>query len=150
MDSLPYTLWQAQNAVHRLVQEAVDDLGVTVTQLGLAVHLGKLGALSASDMSRGFRITPQSVSTALTRLDALGWVDRKPHPVHGRVVLFTLSETGHEGAREGSARMALVTERISGMLGADRGERLITGLRAVLQGLEGDDRPMEMLWPIRA
>lgn len=148
-DSLPYILWRTQNAVHRCVQEAIKDLGVTVTQLGLAVHLHKLGPLSASDLARGIHITPQSVATALARLDKIGWVEHQPHPVHGRVVLFNITERGLQGVREGSARMAEVTKRVTAVLSNDGPDTVIRELRRILLELEGSDRPMELLWPIR-
>jgi DNA-binding MarR family transcriptional regulator len=134
--------------VHRCGQEAIKDLGVTVTQLGLAVHLHKLGPLSASDLARGIHITPQSVATAMAQLAKIGWVERQPHPVHGRVVLFNISERGLKGVKEGSARMAAVTERVTGVL-TEGGDPLIRELRRILLELEGSDRPMEALWPIR-
>lgn len=148
-DSLPYILWRTHNAVHRSVQNAISDLGVTVTQLGLAVHLHKLGPLSASDLARGIHITPQSVATAMARLDKIGWVDRQPHPVHGRVVLFNISERGLDGVREGTRRMAEVTERVTAALSNDGSETVVRELRRILLDLEGSDRPMELLWPIR-
>ncbi|GAA2229404.1 MarR family winged helix-turn-helix transcriptional regulator [Herbiconiux moechotypicola] len=148
-ESLPYTLWRTQNAVHRYIQGAIEGLGVTVTQLGLAVHLDKLGPLSASDMSRGFRITPQSVATALARLDKIGWVERRPHPVHGRVILYELSPAGLEGVRVGSQRMAEVTERVNAVLSPEGSRSVVLELRKILLELEGSDRPMELLWPIR-
>ena len=148
-ESLPFVLWRTQNAVHRSVQGALEGLGVTVTQLGLAVHLQKLGPLSASDLSRGYRITPQSVATALAHLDKMGWVERRPHPVHGRVVLYTISDAGLTGVREGSVRMADVTGRISSVLSADATAAVTAGLGGILAELEGTDQPMQQLWPIR-
>ncbi|KRE23314.1 MarR family winged helix-turn-helix transcriptional regulator [Agromyces sp. Soil535] len=149
-ESLPYTLWRTQNAVHRFVQSEVEDLGVTVTQLGLAVHLHKLGPLSASDMSRGFRITPQSVATALARLDRIGWVRRQPHPVHGRVVLYTMTDVGLRGVNEGTKRMAGVTARVAGIVSdSDAEEAVVSELRRILHALEGSSRPMELLWPVQ-
>lgn len=147
-NGLPYTLWRTHNAVNRVLHDAVKDLGVTVTQLGLSVHLNQLGALSASDLSRGIHITPQSVATALNRLENLGWVTRRPHPVHGRVVLFSLTDRGRDGVREGSARMAEVTKRVTSVL-PDAGADTVRELRLILLELEGSDRSMEPLWPIR-
>ncbi|WP_345066702.1 MarR family winged helix-turn-helix transcriptional regulator [Leifsonia kafniensis] len=148
-NGLPYTLWRAHNAVNRVLHDAIKDLGVTVTQLGLAVHLDQLGALSASDLARGIHVTPQSVATALARLDKLGWVNHQPHPVHGRVVLFTLTERGREGVRDGSARMAEVTDRMTSVLSDGGAETVVRELRRILVELEGSDRPTETLWPIR-
>lgn len=148
-DGLPYTLWRTHNAVNRVLQDAIKDLGVTVTQLGLAVHLDQLGALSASDLARGIHVTPQSVATALARLDKLGWVDHQPHPVHGRVVLFSLTEQGRQGVRAGSARMTEVTDRVNSVLSEGGSESVVSELRRILLELEGSDRPMEPLWPVR-
>ncbi|TFV95171.1 MarR family winged helix-turn-helix transcriptional regulator [Leifsonia flava] len=148
-ESLPYVLWRADNAVNRHLLGAIKDLGVNVTQLGLAVHLDELGPLSASDLSRGIHVTPQSVATALSRLDKIGWVEHQPHPVHGRVVLFTITDRGREGVREGTARMAKVTDRLTGTLSSGGADHLIVELRRILLDLEGSDRPMEALWPIR-
>jgi DNA-binding MarR family transcriptional regulator len=148
-EGLPYTLWRTHNAVNRCLQDAIKDLGVSVTQLSLAVHLHQLGPLSASDLARGIHVTPQSVATALARLDKIGWVDREPHPVHGRVILFSLTERGREGVRDGSARMAEVTQQVTSFLSDGGTESVIRELRRILMELEGSDRPMELLWPIR-
>lgn len=147
-DSLPYVLWRTQNAVYRILQHALTDLGVTVTQLGIAVHLQKLGPLSASDMSRGFRITPQSVATALAKLEKIGWVERRPHPIHGRVILFNVTEKGSAGVAEGSVKMAAMTDRVNAAMSSGASESVVASLRQILLDLEGSDHPMQLLWSI--
>ena len=148
-DQFTHVLWRAQNAVHRRVQEALDALGVTPTQLGLAVHLDELGPLSAADLSRGFHIAPQSVGTALNRLEKLGWVHRRTHPVHGRVVLYELTETGLAGTARGRQAMA----EANGTVQADLSEadlNVLTGLlRRITAGIDGPDVPVTSMWPVR-
>jgi DNA-binding MarR family transcriptional regulator len=146
-DSFTHVLWRAQNAVHRSVQAALDELGVTATQLGLAVHLEELGPLSAADLSRGFHIAPQSVGTALSRLEKMGWVERRAHPVHGRVVLYELSDKGTDGAAQGRARMAAVNEQITRVLSRGELDDLIASLRRVIVEIDGPDAPIRSLWP---
>lgn len=146
-DSLPHLIWRAQNAVHRGAQAAVEDLGVTVTQLGMAVHLDELGPLSASDLARGFRITPQSVTTALSRLEHIGWITRTPHPVHGRVILNTLTDAGRRGVREGRARMASLHAELEQALVEAEATGLRSDLRRLLSALEPEARPVEASWP---
>jgi DNA-binding MarR family transcriptional regulator len=148
-ESLPHILWRAQNAVHRRAQESLDELGITVTQLGLAVHLHHLGALSASDLARGFHITPQSVTTALTRLDQLGWIERHPHPVHKRVILNVLTDAGVEGVRMGSAKMSDVNSQVAAALSDGDSGLLIGELRRIIIQFDGDDQPVGTLWPVR-
>ncbi|MFD7811521.1 MarR family winged helix-turn-helix transcriptional regulator [Streptomyces sp. NPDC059785] len=119
-DAFTHILWRAQNAVHRKVQSKLDDSGVTATQLGLAVHLDELGPLSAADLSRGFHIAPQSVGTALNRLEKLDWVRRTPHPVYRRVVLYELTSTGQAGVAYGRQTMADVNDSVtSGLTSAE-------------------------------
>ena len=152
-EGLPHVLWRLQQAVHSRVQEALDGLGVTVTQLGLAVHLDELGLLSASDLSRRFRITPQSVTTALGRLESLGWVRRLPHPVHRRVILYELTERGLAGVADGRARRARVDQELGAVL-RDTGltdrdqEELTSRLRALTVALDGDAAQYEAMWPV--
>ncbi|HEX6352538.1 MarR family winged helix-turn-helix transcriptional regulator [Actinophytocola sp.] len=148
-DEFTHVLWRAQNAVHRAVQAALDELGVTATQLGLAVHLEELGALSAADLSRGFHLTPQSVGTALTRLEKIGWADREPHPVHGRVVLYQLSTKGLAGVKRGRAIMASVNEQVTSVLGRSELDGLIAGLRKVTAEIDGPAGTVQPLWPLR-
>jgi DNA-binding MarR family transcriptional regulator len=138
------------NAVHRRFQQSLDDLGVTVTQLGLAVHLAELGPLSGADLSRGFHIAPQSVGTAPARLEKLGWVERGPHPVHGRVVLYELSAKGLAGVRLGRVSMAEVSKRITQVLPGRDAAKFIEELRCIVVDLDGPDRPIERLWPLAA
>ncbi|MFG1928772.1 MarR family winged helix-turn-helix transcriptional regulator [Cryptosporangium sp. NPDC048952] len=148
-DEFTHVLWRAQNAVHRTVQEALDDLGVTATQLGLAVHLDQLGPLSAADLSRGFHIAPQSVGTALNRLEKLGWVSRDTHPVHGRVVLYELTDTGLAGVARGREAMASTNSTVTSGL-TDQEVATLTGLlRRVTTGIDGPEVPVVSAWPIR-
>ena len=147
-DGLPHVLWRVQQSVHRRVQDALEDLGVTVTQLGLAVHLDELGLMSASDLSRRFHITPQSVTTALGRLESLGWVRRIPHPVHRRVILYELTERGLTGVADGRARRAAVDRELGEILGAPGQDELVARLRALTVALEGADPEYAAMWPV--
>ncbi|MFI6350430.1 MarR family winged helix-turn-helix transcriptional regulator [Streptomyces sp. NPDC050560] len=148
-DAFTHVLWRAQNAVHREVQAALDGLGVTATQLGLAVHLDDLGPLSAADLSRGFHIAPQSVGTALGRLEKLGWVRRRTHPVHRRVVLYVLTDPGLAGVAEGRRVMAAANTAVTAGLLADEAAQLIALLRRVTAGIDPPDAPVASAWPVR-
>ena len=147
-DAFTHVLWRAQNAVHRVVQASLDSLGVTATQLGLAVHLDQLGPLSAADLSRGFHIAPQSVGTALSRLEKIGWVERQAHPVHGRVVLYSLSALGDEGVARGRKLMDVVNEQVTRVLSTEDLDGVLAGLRRVIVEIDGPDEPLQPLWPV--
>lgn len=146
-DSLPYTLFRANQAVHRRVQEAIEGTNVSITQLGIAVHIEKLGRLSGSDLARHFKITPQSVSTALAHLENLGWVQRVPHPVHKRVIWYEITLTGIEGVNDGRSRLERFNAELAARLGADLAERATAVLLEISLELEGPDAPPGTLWP---
>jgi DNA-binding MarR family transcriptional regulator len=143
---VPYRLWRADQAVHRKVVAAIEDLGVTVTQLGITVHLDELGHMSASDLARLFRLTPQSVTTALGHLENLGWVRRLPHPVHKRVIWYEVTSKGLDAAAEGRARVAAVNAEIDAILG-DARPGLDKAL-ATISRLLDDELPTGTMWPV--
>lgn len=145
---LPYVLYRAQQAVHRRAQEALDGLGVTLTQLGLCVHLDELGLMSASDLARRYRMTPQSVTTSLAQLERLGWVRRLPHPVHRRVVLHELTETGLAGVAGGRARMAEIDRLLTEALPDGGRDEVIGRLRELTIALDGPDQEYASAWPV--
>ncbi|WP_030442613.1 MarR family winged helix-turn-helix transcriptional regulator [Actinoplanes subtropicus] len=147
-DGLPYVVYRAQQAVHRRAQAAIDSLDVTLTQLGLAVHLDELGLMSASELARRFHLTPQSVTTALAQLERAGWVRRRPHPVHRRVVLHELTEMGLAGVAEGRQRIAEVDALFTDLLPDGARDELIGQLKALAIALEGEDPDIASAWPI--
>jgi len=147
-DSLPYALWRANAAAQKLLIDSIADLGVTINQLGLAVHLEEYGSLSASDLARHLRITPQSVSAALNQLEEKGWVTRRPHPVHGRVIWYELTERGAAVTAEGRKKLAAVDATLARVLGAERQQELIRSLRDLFVGLDGPDVASGPLWRV--
>lgn len=147
-NAMGFMLWRAQVAVHRRLQESVGELGVSMTQLGLAVHLHELGPLSASDLSRGYRITPQSVTTNLNSLVDAGWVTRRPHPAHGRVLLNELSEKGVAGVLRGREIVAAQTREIEALLPEGQADVLVGMLTKIAAGIDGSQATVGMLWPL--
>lgn len=144
---LPFTLWRTHHAVHRRLQETFEGMGVTITQLGLVVHLDDLGHMSASDLARRFRLTPQSVTTALGGLERAGWVRRLPHPVHRKVIWYELTAEGIAEVAEARARMNGVMAEIDELIGVDRRRELLERLNELATAIDGELPPAGPLWP---
>jgi len=112
-----YRVWHAENALSYALDDALRPLGTSVAQCSVLFHLDLHGSLSAADLSRLIHVTPQGIASTVRRLAEAGWIDRRPHPVHGRVVLLTLTENGQRVLRDaiGIAEEleALVTQDIS-------------------------------------
>lgn len=137
VDSLPFALWRAHTLVNKRVSDTLEGTNVTVTQIGMCVQLDAAGELSGSDLARRLRITPQSVTTALGRLESLGWVTRAPHPTHGRVILYRLTAAGESGVADGRARIGALNDELSDLLGAREQAALIESLTRSVRLLDG-------------
>ncbi|MCS0599706.1 MarR family winged helix-turn-helix transcriptional regulator [Streptomyces sp. LP11] len=148
--TLNHLLWKAAQAMHRTLNDELGELGLTVSQFALAVALDEYAPLSAADLARSQGLTPQTVNTALAQVDRLGWLRRRPHPVHKRVVLLELTEPGHEGVARGRTITDHVVSRITASLGgAEEARSFRDALRRVAEELDGPDTPAVSLWPER-
>jgi DNA-binding MarR family transcriptional regulator len=114
---LIYRVWRAENALSRILDEALRPLGMSVAQCAVLFHLDLHGTLSAADLSRLIHVTPQGIASTVRRLAQSGWIDRRPHPIHGRIILLALTENGrrvlHDAMRIGDEVEALVTRGLS-------------------------------------
>jgi DNA-binding MarR family transcriptional regulator len=142
--SAPYLVWRANNAVHRRLQDALGELDVSISQWGIMEHIDEFGALSASDISRGIHLTPQSINTAVGVLEKQGLIVRRPHPGHGRVVLWELTTRGCDVVAEGRTRVAVVREEVDEILGSDGAVR--SALARLVESLDGPQTPFEPRW----
>jgi DNA-binding MarR family transcriptional regulator len=145
--STPYLIFRANAVVHRALQDALGDLGVSISQWGIMEHLEEFGALSAADVSRGIRLTPQSINTAVGVLERRGLITRRPHPGHGRVVLWELTSVGAGVVTDGRDRVARVRAEVDAVLSPGGVE--VAGLAALVERLDGPQKPFERRWDER-
>jgi DNA-binding MarR family transcriptional regulator len=120
---LAYLLRQAQAATRLSMERALASLKVTPPQFVVLTMLRAYPGLSGADLARVALLTPQTVGVIIRNLERSGAIARTPHPVHGRVLQWTLTR---RGARllESCRRHALVLER-----------RLAAGLNAKSQAM---------------
>jgi DNA-binding MarR family transcriptional regulator len=50
--------------------------------------------LSGADLARVSLLTPQTVGVIIRNLERAGSIGKTPHPVHGRVLMWTLTRKG--------------------------------------------------------
>ena len=75
-----------------------DDLGWS--QLAILARLGNDGPASTADLARAESMKPQSMGATLAMLERAGLVERQPHPIDGRQVLFALTAEGVQARRK--------------------------------------------------
>jgi DNA-binding MarR family transcriptional regulator len=91
---LAYLLRQAQAATRLTLERALADLGVTSPQFVVLTMLKAYPGLSGADLARVAWLTPQTVGVIIRNLERDGAIAKKPHPVHGRVLQWSLTRRG--------------------------------------------------------
>jgi DNA-binding MarR family transcriptional regulator len=91
---LAYLLRQAQAASRLTLERALADLGVTPPQFAVLTMLRAYPGLSGADLARVALLTPQTVGVIIRNLERSRAIRKAPHPVHGRVLQWTLTRHG--------------------------------------------------------
>ena len=91
---LAYLLRQAQAATRLAMERSLAELGVTPPQFVVLTMLKAYPGLSGADLARVALLTPQTVGVIIRNLERDGAIRKTPHPVHGRVLQWTLTRRG--------------------------------------------------------
>ena len=91
---LGYLLRQAAGASRLTLERALSELGVTPPQFLVLTMLKAYPGLSGADLARVAMLTPQTVGVIIRNLERDGAILMTPHPVHGRVLQWTLTRRG--------------------------------------------------------
>lgn len=118
---LAYLLRQAQAAARLTLERALADLDVTPPQFVVLTMLRAYPGLSGADIARVALLTPQTVGVIIRNLERSGAIRKTPHPVHGRLLQWTLTRRGLT-LLEKCRRRAMALER-----------RLMAGLSATAE-----------------
>jgi DNA-binding MarR family transcriptional regulator len=107
---LAYLLRQAQAATRLSMERSLASLEVTTPQFVVLTMLRAYPGLSGADLARVALLTPQTIGVIIRNLERDGAIVKTPHPVHGRVLQWTLTR---RGARllQNCRRHALALER---------------------------------------
>ncbi len=115
---LAYLLRQAQAAARLTLERALDDLGVTPPQFAVLTMLRAYPGLSGADLARVALLTPQTVGVIIRNLERDGAIRKTPHPVHGRVLQWTLTRRGGTLLDKSRQRVVALERRLVAGLGA--------------------------------
>jgi DNA-binding MarR family transcriptional regulator len=61
------------------------------------------------------QVSPASVTNAIDRLEASGYVERRPHPTDGRTTLATITTAGQEVVRAATESLTTVRFGVAGL-----------------------------------
>ncbi|WP_084029507.1 MarR family transcriptional regulator [Bradyrhizobium sp. LMTR 3] len=91
---LAYLLRQAQGATRLAMERSLAELGVTSPQFVVLTMLRAYPGLSGAELARVAMLTPQTVGVIIRNLERDGAIKKTPHPVHGRVLQWTVTRRG--------------------------------------------------------
>lgn len=87
---------------------------VTLSQLSALATLANEGAMTPGALAIRERVRPPSMTRVIASLADMGLVERAPHPVDGRQVLVTVSQSGGELVKAARrARQEWLGERLA-------------------------------------
>ena len=142
---LGYLLRQAQAAVRLTMERTLADLGVTAPQFAVLTMLKAYPGLSGADVARLTFLTAQTVGVIIRNLERDGAIHKTPHPVHGRILQWTLTPRGAALLKECRGRVQAVERRLAAGLDAKAEttiRRWLAGIAAEMQdggdGARGD------------
>jgi DNA-binding MarR family transcriptional regulator len=115
---LAFLLRQAQAATRLTLERALDDLGVTPPQFAVLTMLRAYPGLSGADLARVTLLTPQTVGVIIRNLERDGAIRKTPHPVHGRVLQWSLTRRGGTLLDKSRQRVGALERRLVAGLGA--------------------------------
>src|SRR5689334_19127477 len=107
---LAYLLRQAQAAARLALERSLADLGVTSPQFVVLTMLRAYPGLSGADLARVALQTPQTIGVIIRNLERDGAIVKAAHPVHGRMLMWTLTRRGTR-LLDNCRRRALAQER---------------------------------------
>lgn len=76
------------------MERALAELNVTPPQFVVLTMLKAYPGLSGADLARVALQTPQTIGVIIRNLERSGAIRKTAHPVHGRVLMWTLTRRG--------------------------------------------------------
>ena len=114
-------LWKAAKAIEKVDRASIAETGLQLSEFTIMEVLKHKGPLSISTIGEKVLLTSGSMTAAINRLEARGYVRRRRDAADGRRFHVHLTETGRSVIDKAYARHAANLERVAEAL--DPGER---------------------------
>jgi DNA-binding MarR family transcriptional regulator len=136
---LAYLLRQAQAATRLRMERALAELGVTPPQFIVLTMLKAYPGLSGADVARVALLTPQTVGVIIRNLERDGAIKKTPHPVHGRVLQWTVTRRGGTLLDKCRRHAMALERRLTAGLGAKTQNTVRRWLSKIATDLQQED-----------
>lgn len=96
-----YSLKITQHRLRQRLEAELSGTGVSAAQNAVLLAIGDNPRISNASLARAAFVTPQSMQGMLVTLERDGFIVRRPHPEHGRIIMTELTEKGRAAAQAG-------------------------------------------------
>ncbi|MGH9127935.1 MAG: MarR family winged helix-turn-helix transcriptional regulator [Acidimicrobiales bacterium] len=93
---LGFLLAKTHVGLRAIVDAELAPYGLTVVQFSLLNILAAEPGKSSAELARAGCVSPQSVAPQVSRLEADGYLERRSHPLHRRVIECRITAKGAE------------------------------------------------------
>lgn len=91
-----YLIRDIQLQCRSRMSDALEAFDISTSQYTILSILDRRGGLSAAQLSRRFRVTPQSINTLISSLGERGLIARSEAPDNRRILKTTLTRSGRQ------------------------------------------------------
>lgn len=131
-----YQLKRAQHALRLEMDETLREIGLTTPQYAALSVLEDEPGLSGAELARRCFVTAQTINQILTKLESAEFVERRPHPDHGRILSAYLTRRGEKRVSKAHGIVEAIEETMLAGLGRKKRARLQDALRSCTEALE--------------
>jgi DNA-binding MarR family transcriptional regulator len=135
-EPIGYLLKRVQHSLRLAMDEKLREYELSTPQYAALWALGSEPGLSGAELARRCFVRPQTMSEIIANLEGRKLVERKPHPLHRRVVEVHLTETAADLLRPCQEAIRIIEERMLQGLDAEGRQILCEGLQSCAEGLE--------------
>lgn len=111
------------NALHTALAAKRSTAKLTVPRLQAMQVIAASDGITGADIARALNVTPQTVTTIISNLDAFGWIERRSG--QGRAIETRLTARGRTQMNKGVEVVAKVDKELAGSFSYDDAEAAV-------------------------
>lgn len=124
-----YLIKGVQQAIRQSIDDEVRHLNLSISQYAALNALEGADQLSNAELARACFVTPQTMLQLIKGLEREGWIQRQPHPDHGRIIQTRLTAPGHAVLKKAHRLVDAIEESMVEGLSKPAQERLAVDLK---------------------
>jgi DNA-binding MarR family transcriptional regulator len=130
-DVLPYMVVRVGERLERFFAGLMTSEGLTVRQFGILSQFASTQVMTAADIARRLRVTPQSIGPQIDALSDLGLLSRTPVAGRGRPIEVRLTDAGQQTLRRVLKVATTAERRLTGHMSKAQRATMMQHLREI-------------------